>query len=122
VNAGDRGDRADGQLELDPAEVVAMQQGPGGVQLIDVREPDERAAGHIAETRHIRLVELTGAAESIDRSQPVVFYCRVGNRSLMAAQAFRAAGYEAYSMRGGLVRWADEGRVLAPEGGSVADH
>jgi rhodanese-related sulfurtransferase len=52
----------------------------------------------------------------------VVFYFRVGARSLMAAQALRASGYEAYSMDGGLVRWADEGRLLSPEGGYVADH
>ena len=40
----------------------------------------------------------------------------------MAAQALRAAGFEAYSMQGGLVRWADEGRPLSPEDGYVADH
>ena len=52
----------------------------------------------------------------------MVFYCRVGARSEMAAQAFRAAGFEAYSMRGGLVRWAQEDRPLAPQDGHVADH
>ena len=52
----------------------------------------------------------------------MVFYCRVGSRSEMAAQAFRAAGFEAYSMSGGLVRWAREGRPLSPQGGYVADH
>ncbi len=52
----------------------------------------------------------------------MVFYCRVGSRSLMAAQAFRASGFEAYSMAGGLLRWAQEGRELAPDGGRVADH
>jgi rhodanese-related sulfurtransferase len=52
----------------------------------------------------------------------VIFYCRVGARSAMAAQAFRASGYEAYSMSGGLRRWADEDRPLAPAGGTVADH
>ena len=40
----------------------------------------------------------------------------------MAAQALRAAGFEAYSMQGGLVRWAGEGRPLAPEDGYVAEH
>jgi rhodanese-related sulfurtransferase len=40
----------------------------------------------------------------------------------MAAQAFRASGYEAYSMNGGLRRWAEEGLPLSPEGGAVADH
>ncbi len=52
----------------------------------------------------------------------MVFYCRVGARSDMAAQAFRASGFEAYSMSGGLLRWAGEGRALAPEGGHVAEH
>jgi rhodanese-related sulfurtransferase len=52
----------------------------------------------------------------------VIFYCRVGGRSTMAAQAFRASGFQAYSMDGGLRRWADEDRPLEPEGGSVADH
>jgi len=40
----------------------------------------------------------------------------------MAAQAFRGAGFEAYSMTGGLVRWAQEQRALSPEDGYVADH
>ena len=45
-----------------------------------------------------------------------------GSRSLMAAQAFRQAGYEAYSMAGGLVRWRQEGRPIEPVDGHVADH
>ncbi len=91
-------------------------------QVIDVREAYEREAGHIADTRHIELVALTAAAATVEHERPVVFYCRVGARSEMAAQAFRAAGFQAYSMRGGLQRWADEGRPLSPEGGHVANH
>ena len=66
-----------------------------------MRESYERDAGYIEGTRHIALVELSGAAETLDRDRPVVLYCRVGSRSLMAAQAFRASGFEAYSMKGG---------------------
>ena len=40
----------------------------------------------------------------------------------MAAQAFRQAGYEAYSMAGGIVLWEHEGRPIEPENGHVADH
>ena len=40
----------------------------------------------------------------------------------MAAQAFRAAGFEAYSMRGGLGAGPQEGLPLEPEGGYVAEH
>jgi len=61
-------------------------------------------------------------AGSVDRERPVIFVCRVGSRSLMAAQAFRKAGYDAYSMAGGVLQWADEGRPLEPENGRVADH
>jgi rhodanese-related sulfurtransferase len=91
-------------------------------QVIDVREPYEREAGHIGGTRHIELVSLSSQAPSIDRERPVVFYCRVGARSLMAAQAFRAGGFEAYTMSGGLLRWAAEDRPLSPDGATVAEH
>lgn len=117
-----RGGERPREIDVEPERVVAWLVEDPGVQVIDVREQHEREAGHIADTRHIALGELTGEAASVDRERPVVFYCRVGGRSLMAAQAFRAAGYEAYSMSGGLVRWAGEGRPLAPEDGVVAEH
>jgi len=110
------------EIEVDPERVTAWIAESSGLQVIDVREPHEREAGHIEGTRHVELIQLSSQADTVDRSRPVVFYCRVGTRSVMAAQAFRASGYEAYSMRGGLVRWADEGRPLSPEDGHVAEH
>jgi rhodanese-related sulfurtransferase len=107
------------QIEIDPERVADWLAEEPGPQVIDVRETYEREAGHIAGTRHIAL---TAQAGTVERERPVVFYCRVGARSEMAAQAFRAAGYEAYSMSGGLRRWAQENRPLSPEGGYVADH
>jgi rhodanese-related sulfurtransferase len=112
----------EGEIEIDPERVADWLEQDPSLQVIDVREPYEREAGHIAGTRHIQLVSLTSQASTVERERPVVFYCRVGARSRMAAQAFRAAGYEAYTMSGGLQRWAQEQRPLAPEGGQVADH
>jgi rhodanese-related sulfurtransferase len=109
-------------IEVDPERVAEWLAEDPSLQLIDVRQPHEREAGHIEGTRHIELVELSAAADTLERGRPVVFYCRVGSRSQMAAQAFRASGFEAYSMAGGLVRWAREGRPLSPEDGQVADH
>jgi rhodanese-related sulfurtransferase len=109
-------------LDIDPARLVGWLQADPAVQVIDVREPHEREAGYIDGTRHIEMGRLTREAASVDRERPVVFYCRVGSRSAMAAEAFRTAGYEAYSLQGGLVRWAEEGGPLAPEGGRVAEH
>jgi rhodanese-related sulfurtransferase len=113
---------AETDIDIDPARVAEWITEDPAPQVIDVREVYEREAGHIADTRHIELNKLSAEAASVERERPVVFYCRVGARSTMAAQAFRASGYEAYSMQGGLRRWADEGRPLVPEGGSVADH
>src|SRR5271167_5083560 len=109
-------------IEVDPERVAAWLAADPAVQVIDVRESYEREAGHIEGTRHIELAALSAAAQTFEHERPVVFYCRLGSRSEMAAQALRASGFEAYSMRGGLVRWAQEGRPLAPAGGHVADH
>jgi rhodanese-related sulfurtransferase len=103
-------------------EDTAAALSEGSAQVIDVREPYEREAGRAAGTRHIELVELAASADTLDRDRPVIFVCRAGSRSLMAAQAFARAGFEARSMAGGLERWAAEGRPLEPEGGYVADH
>ena len=91
-------------------------------QIVDVREDYEREAGYVDGSRHIQLAQLASGAAELDPERPVIFVCRVGGRSLMAAQALRASGFEAYSMRGGLQRWAQEGRPMSPEGGYVADH
>jgi rhodanese-related sulfurtransferase len=111
------------QIDVEPERVAAWMAEDSASQVIDVRERHEHEAGHIGGTRHIELVALSSQADSLDRDRPIVFYCRVGSRSLMAAQAFRAGGYEAYSMSGGLIRWAGEGRPLAPDDGArVAEH
>jgi len=109
-------------IAIDPARVAAWLQEDSTLQLIDVREPYEREAGYIAGSRHIELTKLPSEAATLDRDRPVVFYCRVGSRSTMAAQALRATGTDAYSMDGGLVRWVSEQRPLEPDGGYVADH
>jgi rhodanese-related sulfurtransferase len=107
--------------ELDPAALAEVLEDERW-QVIDVREPYEREAGHLAGTRHIEMGRLTAEAESIDRERPVVFYCRVGSRSAMATQAFVGSGYEAYNLKGGLVSWVEAGLPLEPEDGHVADH
>jgi rhodanese-related sulfurtransferase len=112
---------ADDSIEVTPEQTEhALRE--DGATVIDVREPYEREAGYIEGTLHIELERLASKAETIDRDRPVIFACRLGSRSLMAAQAFRRAGFDAWSMAGGLTRWDEEGRALAPEGASVADH
>jgi rhodanese-related sulfurtransferase len=105
--------------ELSPARVAEMLREE--TQLIDVREPYEREAGRIPDdTAHIELDRLTDEAESIDRDRPVVFYCRTGSRSSLAAQAFSAAGFDAHNLDGGLKAWVADGLPIEPADGHVA--
>jgi rhodanese-related sulfurtransferase len=101
---------------------VRARHARGEIQLVDVREDYEHDAGRIAGARHLELGRLAAEADTIERDRPVVFYCRVGARSAMAASAFRRAGWEAYSMAGGLEAWDRAELPLEPEDGHVADH
>ncbi len=94
----------------------------GGAQLVDVRTPAEVEAGRIEGALHIELEQLPAQAGELDQARPVVFYCRSGQRSAMASGAFRAAGFEAYNLDGGLLAWVDGGLPIEPEDGSVAHH
>lgn len=107
--------------DLPPARVAELLAG-GRVELIDVREPYEREAGRIEGSRHIEIERLAASAETVPRDRPVVFQCRVGARSAMAARAFRAAGFDAYNLEGGIQAWVDAGLPIVPDGGYVADH
>jgi len=106
-------------LEIDPAEVQKLAEA-GEAEVIDVRRDYEHEAGHIAGSRHIEMNELTQNADSIAKDRPVVFYCRGGSRSAMAAEAFAQAGFDARNMTGGILAWADSGLPLEPEDGEVA--
>lgn len=83
-----------GKAQLGHRELVAR-----GAPLIDVRTPEEFAAGHVEGAVNIpvdqvgnRLAEIKNLVAGTDN--PLVIYCRSGNRSAHAARTLRAAGYE----------------------------
>ena len=108
-------------IEITPQQARELLDG-SDAQLVDVRETYEWDEGRIAGARHIELERLASQADTIDRDRPVIFQCRLGARSAMATQAFRAAGYDAYSLAGGIQRWVEDGLGIEPEDGRVADH
>jgi rhodanese-related sulfurtransferase len=110
----------DPRIEVTPERAREMLEA-GEALVVDVREPYEREAGHIEGSRHIEMERLASKAETLPRDQPIVFQCRLGARSALAAQAFRRAGFDAWSMHGGLQLWHDLGLPVAG-GGEVAVH
>ncbi len=113
---------SENDIEISPAE-AQRRFDAGEVQLVDVREPAEWDVSRIpGDVQHIPIGELQARAAEISTDKPVVFQCRSGGRSLMAAQAFRASGFEAYSLAGGLLDWSEQGLPVEPEGAPVAGH
>ena len=110
-------DETAADTEVAPARAIELID--AGAVLIDVRRPYEYEGGRLAGSRNIEMNELSAAADSIPRDRSVLFYCRSGNRSGMAAQAFREAGYDAYNLAGGIEAWAAEGQPLEPDDGEV---
>jgi len=105
------------QRELEPA--AAAELIGAGATLIDVRRSYEFEGGHLAGAANIEMNELTARATEIPKDVPVLFTCRSGNRSGMAADAFREGGWDAHNLAGGLEGWVADGRELEPEGGEV---
>jgi rhodanese-related sulfurtransferase len=101
-------------------ERVSELVGSGAAQLIDVRTDEEYEAGHIAQALHLPLDVLPSRASELDRSKPLVLYCRGGDRSGAAAEAFAASGWDVRHLSGGLLAWVDRGLPLEPDGGEVA--
>ena len=112
-----------GITETDP-QVVHELIGDG-VAIVDVREADEWAQGHLPGAKHVPRGYLESRIEGVvpDRSQRVVLYCASGNRSAYAARTLTEdLGYtNVSSMTGGITLWKDRGyevqvpRTLTPE-------
>jgi molybdopterin/thiamine biosynthesis adenylyltransferase/rhodanese-related sulfurtransferase len=100
--------------EVDPRDVHDVL-GNGAV-IVDVRETDEYAQGHIPGAKHVPRGFLESRIEGAapDRSQRVILYCASGNRSALAAHTLKdLLGYERVeSMTGGITLWKDRGYAV----------
>ena len=99
---------------------IAPQQARPGVdaayaQFIDVRSPEEFAAGHAARARNIPIDELLANLDKLERNEPVYLICQSGNRSKKAAQMLVDAGFpQAISISGGTIAWKEAGFPVVP--------
>jgi len=97
--------------EVDPADVHTQMN--NGATIVDVREAEEFAAGHIPGAKHVPRGYLESRIEGAvpNRSQHVILYCASGQRSAYAARTLiDDLGYEnVESMRGGITLWKDRG-------------
>ena len=82
-----------------------------GVQLVDVRTPEEFEAGHIetALNYNVNGPDFASQVEGLDKSKPVLLYCKMGGRSARAAKQLQEMGFMTlYDLEGGYTAWSQE--------------
>ena len=81
----------------------------GAVTLLDVREPAEWQAAHVADSMHIPMRTVPGRLDELDREQTFVVMCHSGVRSLRVAEYLAASGYaRVFNLAGGIDAWSLE--------------
>ena len=91
-------------------EAAAMMEEASGYMILDVRTPEEFAAGHIPDAINIPNEEIGTAQipELPDQGQLILVYCRSGNRSKQASEKLAALGYSNIVEFGGINSWPGE--------------
>ena len=92
---------------LTPAQFAEALRQPGAV-LLDVRRPDEFAAGHLphAVTMEVTAPDFAQRVAVLDKNAPTYVYCRSGARSANAAGQLGAAGFgQVSNLLGGVLDW-----------------
>jgi rhodanese-related sulfurtransferase len=89
---------------------------PEGAVLLDVREPDEWAAGHAPEALHIPLGDLAARLGELPAGSDVYVVCRSGGRSARATAYLNVNGWDAINVAGGMRAWELANLPLTTEG------
>jgi phage shock protein E len=94
----------------------AEQKIAEGVQLLDVRTPEEWKEGYLKGAKRIGIAEKDFVEKSkatLDPKKPVLVYCRSGGRSAKAVKQLREAGFTTvYDMDGGITAWLKAGKPV----------
>lgn len=103
--------RRSGGIEVNPAEATLLINRQDA-QVIDVREPDEFAAGHLPEARNIPAAKLAERMDEIQKfkEKPLILCCASGVRSARACGELKKHGFtRLHTLAGGIDSWRQAG-------------
>lgn len=100
---------------MDQTPTVSVTDLPDDAVVVDVREPDEWAAGHAPGAVHIPLGEVPERLGELPESEPLPVICRSGGRSQRAVQWLAQQGFDVVNVEGGMRAWGSAGKRLASE-------
>lgn len=90
-------------------DLAAQLSADPSTALIDVREPNEYAAGHVAGAISMPMAVVPVRAAEIPRDRRVYVICHSGGRSMQAAMWLAAQGFDTVNVLGGTAEWAASG-------------
>jgi rhodanese-related sulfurtransferase len=92
-----------------------------GAYLLDVREPDEWAAGHAPGAHHVPMMEIPARVAEVPTDVEVVVVCRSGGRSGQVVSYLMGNGWDnVRNLDGGMKSWEASGREVISENGEPA--
>jgi len=91
-----------------------------GALLIDVREPGEWPAGHVAQAWLLPMGQVARHRDDLPRDRRIVVVCRSGGRSAAVAEAMRAWGLDAVNLAGGMTAWGLAGLPVVTPAPDIA--
>ncbi|HRF49568.1 MAG TPA: rhodanese-like domain-containing protein [Anaerolineales bacterium] len=100
-------------VEIDALAARSRLAEPSKPLLLDVREPYEFEAGHIAGATLIPLGSLPGRLSELPKDREILVVCRSGARSMTATRHLLSAGFKAVNLRGGMLAWAQASLPVA---------
>ncbi|WFE25579.1 rhodanese-like domain-containing protein [Solwaraspora sp. WMMD791] len=101
--------------------VVAAPDVADDAYLLDVREPEEWAAGHAPGAHHLPMMEIPHRLADVPSDGDVVVVCRSGGRSGQVVAYLRQHGWDnVRNLDGGMQSWAANGRAMVSETGQPA--
>ncbi|MBH0230348.1 rhodanese-like domain-containing protein [Halobacillus yeomjeoni] len=86
-------------------EVKDLLQNEERLNVVDVREDDEVAAGMIPGAKHIPLGSIEERSNELDSSKEYIMVCRSGGRSGRASEILEGKGFDVINMEGGMMSW-----------------
>lgn len=111
-------DESQGEIKLVTPEEMQTLLEQKDVQLVDVRTPKELEDGFIDNAQNIDFNSPTFDEDilKLDKSKPVVLYCKSGGRSAKCAEKLKAAGFiKIFDLDGGITKWKFKGFKIQTE-------
>lgn len=97
---------------LEPQAFIERVKADTSAIILDVRQPEEFAEGHLAQAINLdwlnQTVFINGLAK-LNKQKTYYIYCRSGRRSQAAAGKLKAEGFQVVDLKGGYLHWVELG-------------